>query len=93
MATNDVKAGVVEDDKVENVMNTTPSTENEIEATAGATEIDEKEARRILSKVDYRLVPILSLLYLVAFVDRSNSRSSTQAKPNLPKWVNFRIES
>jgi hypothetical protein len=28
-----------------------------------------------LRKVDYRLVPILALLYLVAFIDRSNSMS------------------
>ncbi len=30
------------------------------------------EGRRILKKVDYHLVPLLSLLYLVAFIDRSN---------------------
>lgn len=43
---------------------------------ANHEEIEEAEARRILSKVDYRLVPLLSLLYLVAFIDRSNSKSS-----------------
>ena len=36
-------------------------------------ELDEAEANRVLRKVDYRLVPMLSLLYLVAFIDRSNS--------------------
>ncbi|KAF2742359.1 MFS general substrate transporter [Sporormia fimetaria CBS 119925] len=35
-------------------------------------ELHEAEAKRILSKVDYRLVPLLALLYLVAFIDRSN---------------------
>lgn len=35
-------------------------------------ELPPEEARRALSKVDYRLVPLLSLLYLVAFIDRSN---------------------
>lgn len=35
-------------------------------------ELPEAEERRILSKIDWRLVPILSLLYLVAFIDRSN---------------------
>ncbi|PVH93054.1 MFS general substrate transporter [Periconia macrospinosa] len=49
------------------------SSDNErIEGTAGVDELDETEARRILSKVDYRLVPFLALLYLVAFIDRSN---------------------
>lgn len=35
-------------------------------------ELPPDEARRALKKVDYRLVPLLSLLYLVAFIDRSN---------------------
>ena len=35
-------------------------------------DLPKREQQRILRKVDYRLVPILSLLYLVAFVDRSN---------------------
>jgi hypothetical protein len=30
------------------------------------------EGRRALKKVDYRLVPLLAILYLVAFIDRSN---------------------
>jgi hypothetical protein len=30
------------------------------------------EGRRALRKVDYRLVPLLAILYLVAFIDRSN---------------------
>ena len=34
-----------------------------------------EEQRAILKKVDYRLVPLLAFLYLVAFVDRSNSTS------------------
>lgn len=73
MATNDVKTDVLGDDKrVEDVAEKEPRLENEVEANA--VEMGEKEARRILSKVDYRLVPVLSLLYLVAFIDRSNSR-------------------
>ncbi|KAF1837695.1 MFS general substrate transporter [Decorospora gaudefroyi] len=35
-------------------------------------ELEEKESARVLRKVDMRLVPMLSLLYLVAFIDRSN---------------------
>jgi hypothetical protein len=37
-------------------------------------ELSKEEETRILRKVDYRLVPILAFLYLVAFVDRSNSK-------------------
>lgn len=47
------------------------SSDGELEANH--LEIQEAEAQRILKKVDYRLVPILALLYLVAFIDRSNS--------------------
>ncbi|KAF2271751.1 MFS general substrate transporter [Westerdykella ornata] len=42
------------------------------EVEANHVEVSEAEARRILAKVDYRLVPMLALLYLVAFIDRSN---------------------
>ncbi|OAL73143.1 hypothetical protein A7D00_2916 [Trichophyton violaceum] len=31
-----------------------------------------EEAKRILRKVDYRLIPLLTLLYLLAFIDRGN---------------------
>jgi hypothetical protein len=36
-------------------------------------ELSEKEQKRILRKVDWRLIPLLTFLYLVAFIDRSNS--------------------
>lgn len=36
-------------------------------------EFDAKETRRILRKVDYRLLPMLTLLYVLSFIDRSNS--------------------
>ncbi|OAP60835.1 hypothetical protein AYL99_05837 [Fonsecaea erecta] len=35
-------------------------------------EVDHKERTRILRKVDYRLIPILAILYLLAFIDRGN---------------------
>jgi hypothetical protein len=71
--THDVKtSGILADDKkYENVAEKAPSSEGD---EANRVELDEKESRRILAKVDYRLVPILSLLYLVAFIDRSNSK-------------------
>ena len=65
-------SGVLADDKkVEDVAEKDRISDGEVEANAVV--LDEKEARRVLTKVDYRLVPILSLLYLVAFIDRSNS--------------------
>jgi hypothetical protein len=41
---------------------------------ANAVVYDEKEAKAILSKVDYRLIPMLTLLYVLSFLDRSNSK-------------------
>ena len=35
---------------------------------------DEAETRRILRKVDYRIVPALAVMYLISFIDRSNSK-------------------
>jgi hypothetical protein len=46
--------------------------------------LEEKEAARVLRKVDMRLVPILTLLYLVAFIDRSNSTYILTQLPTNP---------
>lgn len=46
------------------------------ELEAQQLELDEQESARVLRKVDMRLVPMLALLYLVAFIDRSNSMLS-----------------
>lgn len=35
---------------------------------------DEAETKRILRKVDIRLIPCLALLYLLSFMDRGNSK-------------------
>ena len=32
-------------------------------------EVDDKEGRRILRKIDYRLIPLLAILYLYMFPD------------------------
>lgn len=42
-------------------------------------ELPANEQKRILRKVDWRIVPLLTFLYLVAFIDRSNSEFITQA--------------
>lgn len=36
------------------------------------TDLTPEEAHRALRKCDYRLIPLLGVLYLVAFIDRSN---------------------
>ncbi|KAM5349151.1 hypothetical protein ACJ41O_008974 [Fusarium nematophilum] len=43
---------------------------------------DEIETRRILRKVDFRLVPCLATMYLVAFIDRSNIGNAKVAGMN-----------
>lgn len=67
----DAKPDIIDDKKVEDVGEKRAPSDSELEANH--VEYTEAEARKVLSKVDYRLVPILALLYLVAFVDRSNS--------------------
>ena len=54
--------------------------ENDSEKAASSNEqativYDEVEAKRILRKVDLRLLPCLTLLYLLSFLDRGNSKS------------------
>lgn len=69
----DVKKDPVEDErKIEDVGEKQLSSDGELEANRIA--LDETHANRVLRKVDYRLVPMLALLYLVAFIDRSNSK-------------------
>ncbi|KAM0717210.1 hypothetical protein Q7P37_007062 [Cladosporium fusiforme] len=43
---------------------------------------DPKETKRILRKVDVRLIPVLALLYLLAFLDRSNIANARVAGMN-----------
>lgn len=59
--------------RIENLVEKRSTSSAELEAQH--VELDEAEANRVLRKVDVRLVPMLSLLYLVAFIDRSNSES------------------
>lgn len=41
--------------------------------TVDITDYSDKEVKRILWKVDIRLLPMLSFFYLLAFLDRGNS--------------------
>ncbi|KAK5091320.1 hypothetical protein LTR05_001503 [Lithohypha guttulata] len=45
-------------------------------------EYDEKETKKILRKIDYRLLPVLTLLYLLAFLDRGNIGNARVAGMN-----------
>lgn len=75
-ASGDVKKDIVGDDKrIEDVGEKGEKISSDGELEANRLALAETEAKRILRKVDFRLVPVLSLLYLVAFIDRSNSKS------------------
>jgi hypothetical protein len=63
----------VEHKRAEDVAEKISHSSNSGELEAQNVEYDEAEAARVLRKVDMRLVPMLALLYLVAFIDRSNS--------------------
>lgn len=43
---------------------------------------DDAETKRVLRKVDYRLVPMLMLLYLICFVDKGNIGNARVAGMN-----------
>ncbi|CAI6335484.1 unnamed protein product [Periconia digitata] len=49
-----------------------PVVENEPVMEAPLTQFDKRAEQKILRKLDFRVLPILWLLYLVCFVDRSN---------------------
>lgn len=42
---------------------------------AAQINISEKEVARINRKIDFRLLPVLSILYLMSYLDRGNSES------------------
>lgn len=54
-----------------------------VEAIETVTDVEEAELRKLRKKVDFRLVPILALLYLISFVDRSNIKSISAYLPVL----------
>lgn len=64
-----------ENQRIEQLKDAEKMSNSSRELEAQQLELDEQEAARVLRKVDWRLVPVLALLYLVAFIDRSNSMS------------------
>lgn len=75
-AATDIKHDpIAKHDRTEDVAEKVSNSSGAGELEAQHVELDESESARVLRKVDMRLVPMLSLLYLVAFIDRSNSKS------------------
>ncbi|KAL5118785.1 hypothetical protein ACEQ8H_003288 [Pleosporales sp. CAS-2024a] len=66
----DVKLDETSHNRIEHFAEKASHSSGELEAQH--VELDESESARVLRKVDMRLVPMLALLYLVAFIDRSN---------------------
>lgn len=72
-ATDDVKGDLTADNqRIEHLSDAEKVSNSSRELEAQQLELDEQESARVLRKVDWRLVPMLALLYLVAFIDRSN---------------------
>lgn len=61
----DVKPG---EKHVEDLVNTSDSSALE----QGETTWDEAATKRLIRKIDWRLIPFLALLYLLSFLDRTN---------------------
>jgi hypothetical protein len=55
------------DEKIENI--------EASEETVMMPDFTEEDKKRIMRKIDFRLVPMLAVLYLVSFLDRGNSES------------------
>ena len=49
-----------------------------VESNVELRDFSEKETKRILFKLDIRLLPILALFYLLAYLDRGNSKSRNE---------------
>lgn len=49
-----------------------PGFSNQADSTPAESYFSKSQERRLLAKIDLRLIPVLSILYLLAFVDRTN---------------------
>ena len=50
--------------------------EKDIDDLQSSIDYDEGETKKVLRKVDRRLLPVLTLLYLLSFLDRGNGKLS-----------------
>ena len=65
---SDLHVEVIDDEKHKNI---------EAVAEENVVDFDQDEVKRILRKIDLRLLPVLTALYLMSFIDRSNSQYSS----------------
>ena len=70
----DTRAIALKDAKLKSIASSTGIEEIEFEAQGQAEEIyiDPQAEKRLLRKLDLRLIPWLCLLYLISFLDRTN---------------------
>lgn len=79
---------VLENEKIENLVHHIEEGEKgDHDSHAGVNadhqpDYRDKETRRILRKVDFRLVPLLTTLYIFSFLDRSNLGNAAIAGMN-----------
>lgn len=74
------------DEKVasNNLSSSNKYTSNELDEVAL---LDAKEDRRLTTKIDFKVIPILGLLYLICFLDRTNIANAKIA--GLEKGLNM----
>jgi len=74
-------ASLVEDQPTQIMKNTEDAFKNETHeirqlttASAGSSDLlfDDRTTKRLIRKIDWRIIPFLSLLYLLSFLDRTN---------------------
>jgi hypothetical protein len=67
--------------------------DNGVPRDATITELPAKEESRILRKVDIRVVPLLTFIYLMAYIDRNNSESPLSTPVGLIMVLTFPSQS
>lgn len=67
-SSSDLHIEIIDDEKHKNF---------ETVAVAELPDFEQSEVKRILRKIDLRLLPVLTALYLMSFLDRSNSQYLT----------------
>jgi hypothetical protein len=87
----DTRAISRKDSKLERTASSTGIEEIEFEAHGQAEDfyIDPQAEKRLLRKLDLRLIPWLCLLYLISFLDRTNiGNAKIQGPGSWPNWMN-----
>lgn len=56
------------------------------------SEFSEQDRRRILRKIDWRILPVVGAVYCIALIDRSNCMSSQPSSPAGVLTLSFQWE-